>query len=69
MSIFVCPLCSQNIDTDFEAELVHVNSKGQDSCCMDCFEAWYNETVVSLYPRYSEYPPASPPPITPRKDI
>lgn len=44
MSIFVCPLCSTYIDTDFNSEDVYDDGEN-DPICMDC----HDERVAKEY--------------------
>ena len=51
MSIFVCPRCSQQIDTDFHAEDVYDDGE-EMVCCMDCYEDSVDKEMAYWWPLY-----------------
>ena len=51
MSIFVCPRCSTQIDTDFHSEDVYCDGEN-DPICMDCHEEWFDKEMKHYWALY-----------------
>jgi hypothetical protein len=51
MSIFVCPLCSKHIDTDFHSEDIYDDGEN-DPVCQDCEDNRIQAMYNYWYPLY-----------------
>lgn len=51
MSIFVCPECSVQIDTDFYADEIYSDGEN-DPICMNCHEDWVAKEYAHWKPVY-----------------
>ena len=51
MSIFVCPRCSKQIDTDFHVEDIYDDGEN-DPICLECYEDSVDKEMAYWWPLY-----------------